>query len=92
MGNDTQAGKLCSDGTILWDEFRKEQRLKLKTFDNPNCLTCKILPLCMGYCSQKMLETGKFNNSICSKHSIDVSIKEYLALEFEMRYYLENIK
>ncbi len=92
LGNDTQVGKLCCDGSILWDEFRKEQRLKLKTFDNPNCLTCKILPLCMGPCSQKMLETGKFNNSICSKHSIDISIKEYLALEFEMRYYLENIK
>lgn len=53
LGNDTQVGKLCHDGCILWDEFRKEQRLKLKTFDNPNCLSCKILPLCMDLAVKK---------------------------------------
>ncbi len=87
----TQAGILNADGTICWDDSRKEQRMNLKTFDNAACLSCKILPLCMGPCSQKMLDTGKFTRDICSKHSIDFSIEDYLAFEFEMRYYLENI-
>lgn len=88
----TQEGVLNMDGNILWNEKRKKQRMDLETFNNPACLSCKILPLCMGPCSQKFLETGKLTKDICSKNSIDFSVEEYLAFEFEMRYYLEHLK
>lgn len=91
LGDATQEGILQFDGSIQWNESKRERRLKLKTFDNANCLTCKMLPLCMGPCSQKMLEKGRFTKDICSKHSLDVSFEEYLSFEFEMRYYLEQI-
>ena len=87
----TQEGILDAKGTILWDETRRKQRMDLETFNNPTCLSCKILPLCMGPCSQKYLEEGKFTRNICSKNSLDFSIEEYLAFEFEMRYYLEKM-
>lgn len=87
----TQEGILDARGSILWDEIHRKQRMDLKTFNNPACLSCKILPLCMGPCSQKYLEEGKFTKNICSKDSLDFSIEEYLAFEFEMRYYLEKM-
>lgn len=45
----------------------------------------------MGPCTQKVLEVGGFSPQICSKHSIDVDIEEYLTSEFEMRYFLEYL-
>lgn len=91
LGEGTQEGTLNSDGIVEWDIARRDKRMELKTFDNPACLSCKILPLCMGPCSQKVLETGKFSKEICNKHSIDISIESYLSFEFEMRYYLEHL-
>lgn len=91
LGEETQEGTLNSDGIIEWNSSRKGKRMSLKTFDNPTCLSCNILPLCMGPCSQKVLETGRFSKDICSKNSIDISIESYLSFEFEMRYYLENL-
>lgn len=90
LGEETQEGILDKDGIICWDTVKQNKRLELNTFENPHCLSCKILPLCMGPCSQKVLEVGGFSKDICSKNSIDISIKEYLAYEFEMRYYLEK--
>lgn len=91
LNENTQEGVLSQTGEIHWNEDRYDKRMELTTYHNPNCMKCKMLPLCMGPCTQKMLEVGGFSPEICSKHSIDVDIEEYLTSEFEMRYFLEYV-
>ena len=91
LDDKTQEGVLDCDGVIHWNETRRRQRMDLETFNNPSCLSCKILPLCMGPCTQKFLEEGKFSRNICSKNSMDFSVEDHLKFEFEMRYYLEHL-
>lgn len=90
LGVKTKEGVLSNDGQLLWDKQKYDKRLNLKTFENPVCISCKMLPLCMGPCTQKMMEEGGFSKNICNINSIDIPINDYLASEFEMRYYLEN--
>lgn len=56
---ETSEGLLTDEGGILWDEKKIRKRINKPTFDNARCLNCKILPLCLGPCSQKLLETGQ---------------------------------
>lgn len=51
---DNREGELLEDGSILWNETFNE-RMDIK-FKNKPCLSCKILPLCNGGCSQHALE------------------------------------
>lgn len=84
-------GELKEDGTILWNDNKLSLRIGLSTFENNVCLKCKMLPLCMGPCSQKLLENNnKFNDKICSMHSIDLPLKEYLSLAFETQLQIYN--
>lgn len=92
LDKSTQEGILTSQGGIDWDMEKRDKRLGLQTFENASCLVCKLLPLCMGPCSQKVLETGGFSADICSRHSMDIPIEDYLKYEFEMRYYLEQLE
>ncbi len=87
---ETNEGVLTDDGTIKWDENKLRKRLEKPTFDNPRCLNCKILPLCLGPCSQKLMESGHICDNICSLKSIDISFEDYLKMEFEMRYILQK--
>ena len=91
LNEKTQEGFLSQTGEIHWEASKYDKRMGLVTYSNPNCLNCKMLPLCMGPCTQKVLEVGGFSPQICSKHSIDVDIEEYLTSEFEMRYFLEYL-
>lgn len=50
-------GELLNNGKIQWDEQKIALRYAKATFENEMCLACKYLPLCMGPCSQKLLET-----------------------------------
>ncbi len=87
---ETSEGNLEYDGTIKWDESKIQKRINKPTFDNPRCLNCKILPLCLGPCSQKLMETGHICDNICSLKSIDIPFEDYLKMEFEMRYILQE--
>lgn len=91
LSDETCEGCLNHDGTIEWDMKKRDYRLNVITFDNKACRNCKILPLCMGPCSQKMIEAGTFCKQICSKSSIDMSVEDYLSAEFEMRYILSKL-
>ncbi|WP_301203263.1 radical SAM protein [uncultured Duncaniella sp.] len=44
-------GRLCNDGTVLWDRMHPDKRYEAK-FSDPNCHRCRIAPLCGGGCSQ----------------------------------------
>lgn len=52
--SDSKEGVLNEDGKILWNE-KYEKRMNSK-FKNPPCLSCKILPICNGGCSQQAME------------------------------------
>ncbi|WP_458457378.1 SPASM domain-containing protein [Pseudobutyrivibrio sp.] len=78
-------GELSQDGDIIWNESKQSSRLGLATFENPHCLGCKMLPRCMGPCSQKLAEHNGFSHKICTKASMDIPLDEYLLIEFEKR-------
>ena len=63
----TKYGVLNNDGSLDIDENLLAKRLAVATFENKECLSCKMLPVCMGPCSQKMLEhNGHWAKNICS--------------------------
>jgi len=53
--SENREGILQEDGSLLWDE-KHDNRMNIK-FKNKPCLTCKILPICNGSCSQLALES-----------------------------------
>lgn len=80
-----KVGVLEKDGNISWNESKQAIRLSKATFENDMCLSCKMLPRCMGPCSQKQIELPKDKlNLACPLHSIDMSLKEYIRLNFEL--------
>jgi uncharacterized protein len=76
-------GKLSKDGKIDWDETIRSKRLGKATFENQKCLSCDYLPICMGPCSQKILELPSFGefDFFCDKAKIITSI-EFLLDKF----------
>jgi uncharacterized protein len=79
----TRYGNLLDDGTLKMDESLVAKRIGKSTFEQPMCLKCKMLPMCMGPCSQKLLEHGgKWTKDICTMHSIDTTLSDYLSLDF----------
>lgn len=87
---ESREGHLSEDGEIVWDEGMLAKRYSHVTFENPKCLVCKMLPLCMGPCTQKYMETGRYCDTICSKTSIDFTVDDYILTEFEIRYILQH--
>lgn len=51
----TRAGYLSDEGELVWENNYLERRMKAK-FQNKPCLTCPIMPLCNGGCSQHAME------------------------------------
>lgn len=82
---ETKEGVLSDDGDLIWDESIQASRLGLATFENPDCLGCKMLPRCMGPCSQKLSEHNGFSEGICSLRTMDIPLNEYLLMELEQR-------
>ena len=78
-------GELSLNGDVVWDKTKQSERLGLATFENSNCLNCKMLPRCMGPCSQKLAEHKGFSKAIFTMETMDITLKEYLLLEFEKR-------
>lgn len=78
-------GILAENGDLIWDEPKQAARLGLATFENPRCLDCKMLPRCMGPCSQKLMEHNGFTEQICALNTMDITLSDYLLMEFEKR-------
>lgn len=85
LTEETNEGILNNNGEIEWNENRIAKRLGRTTFENPMCLKCKMLPQCMGPCSQKNMEHNWENlESVCSLHSLDLSLEQYILLRCEI--------
>lgn len=62
-----RAGYLSDDGTLVWENNYLERRMNAK-FNNKPCLSCKIMPLCNGGCSQHALEHLESGQDYCVHH------------------------
>ena len=83
LTNGTRYGEILDDGSLKVDENMMAKRYSVATFEHKECLSCKMLPMCMGPCSQKLLEHGgKWAKEICTMNSIDTSLQDYLLLDF----------
>lgn len=88
---ETNEGRLTNDGEIEWNNDIVSKRLGRTTFENPMCLACKMLPQCMGPCSQKNMECDWMNLSkVCSLPLLDMSLEQYILLKCEMDVLLTN--
>ena len=80
-------GELLDSGDIKWNNELLNIRELHKTYENPKCLNCKFLPLCMGPCSQKQIENNWNDiNLICPLNTIGMTINDYFSLCFEVKY------
>ena len=50
-----RAGYLNDSGELIWENDYLEKRMSVK-FNNKPCLSCRLLPICNGGCSQHALE------------------------------------
>lgn len=50
-----RAGYVNNEGELIWENDYQEKRMNIK-FKNKPCLTCRIMPLCNGGCSQHAWE------------------------------------
>jgi len=57
FSSENREGYIDSDGDLIRENNSLERRMQAK-FKNKPCLTCKILPLCNGGCSQSALENS----------------------------------
>ena len=58
----SREGVLDDSGGLIWENGSLERRMNAK-FKNQNCLSCRIMPLCNGGCSQVALEN--IGNNYC---------------------------
>jgi uncharacterized protein len=80
-------GKLNETGIIEWNRNKLSNRIGKSTFEFDMCTSCKMLPLCMGPCSQKCMERGWKNmeNQCILKH-FELTIEEYIVFMFNNLY------
>lgn len=74
-------GILKTDGTIKWEQEKKQRRMSIETYDNDTCKHCKLLPLCYGPCCQKQIESfenGKTIGDMCQLRKLEIPLKDYL--------------
>jgi len=76
------------NGDIIWDLEKTKKRLHDTRFKNKPCLSCKILPICNGGCSQHRIE---HENSDYCVYNFDENEKLNVIKEkFQSR--LQNVK
>jgi len=80
-------GDLKEDGTIAWNE-KFHSRMEVK-FKNKPCLSCPILPICNGACSQVALENAGKEYCVYDfdeKRKKEVVLDKYLHLMNQMAF------
>jgi uncharacterized protein len=84
FNNSNKVGVLLNDGTIKWDMAKLIKRYSRATFDNKMCRKCKLLPICLGPCSQKVFDNKpKTSHNICHKELLETSINNYIIRHYK---------
>ncbi|MDR2408090.1 MAG: radical SAM protein [Bacteroidales bacterium] len=75
-------GLLLPDGEIQWNMPMLAKRMGCATFENEHCLACKLVPVCLGPCSQKMMEftKGQDFQPICLEGGIKAILDENIKI------------
>ena len=82
-----EEGILTHEGEINWSREKLTNRLGLATFENDLCTKCKLLPACMGPCSQKCIELNwKDFKKQCALNTLEIPIEEYILFLFNNLY------
>ena len=63
-GEDKAIGVLHDDGSISWNFTLLSKLFAYSTFENENCLKCKVLPLCFGPCIMRNFDARKNHSQI----------------------------
>lgn len=64
FNKESRNGYIDSDGSLIWDDGYVEKRMSSKLHNKP-CLSCKIMPLCNGGCSQHAMENLENEEGYC---------------------------
>ncbi len=59
-----RAGYISKEGVLIWENDYLERRMNAK-FNNKPCLSCRIMPLCNGGCSQHAMENIEAGTEYC---------------------------
>ncbi|MDI9308761.1 MAG: radical SAM protein [Limnohabitans sp.] len=59
-----RGGYINDEGELIWENDYNNRRMNAK-FNNKPCLTCRIMPLCNGGCSQHAFEYLDTGNDYC---------------------------
>lgn len=84
--SEKREGVLLENGDIQWKQDI-EKRFEKATFENKKCLSCKMLPVCMGPCSQKIseLKDKEDISSVCMFNALEMKFDEYVELLYNNR-------
>jgi len=85
---ESREGYLSSTGEIIWENNSLEYRMNAK-FKNKPCLSCKIMPLCNGGCSQHAVDNARSNEDYCVFYG-DESEKDTIILHKVKQIVQEN--
>lgn len=79
-------GEFGESGEIIWKDFINAEMYGQVPFDNPRCLKCKLLPICLGPCSRKSLEHKQDPSSTlleCNMKNAEVTYEELIIQQYE---------
>lgn len=84
--SEKREGTLLENGDIQWKQDL-EKRFEKATFENKKCLSCRMLPVCMGPCSQKIseLKDKEDISSVCMFNALEMELNEYIELLYNNR-------
>lgn len=83
-------GNLMSNGNITWKGNKAEERIQIQTYNHPECLQCKLLPLCWGPCCQKHLLKKEKVMETCQLKSMEMPLESFLLLRYVSCYNQEH--
>lgn len=83
-------GILMSNGNIAWKGNKAEERIQIQTYNHPECLQCKLLPLCWGPCCQKHLLKKEKVMETCQLKSMEMPLESFLLLRYVSCYNQEH--
>lgn len=65
-----RAGYIDENGDLIWEDNYLERRMNVK-FKNKPCLSCRLLPICNGGCSQHAMEAEEKQTEYCVYYGDD---------------------
>lgn len=79
-----ECGELSEAGEIIWNTKINELMFSKSNFDNEKCLSCKLLPICVGPCYQNYRDykEGK-SSAFCFEGNNEIDVNTFI-----VRYYL----